>query len=86
MWALVLLELELELVVWLAVSVFVIQLSMLANCSLVLLLYQSFDHEQVEKLDLLVARLVVRAFLLQLKDLRVGQWAKPYIELHKKTQ
>jgi len=46
---------------------------MLANCSLVLLLYQSFDHEQIEKLDLLVARLVVRAFLLQLKDLRVGQ-------------
>ena len=57
--ALVLFELELGLGVWLAVSVFAIQLSISANCSLVLLLCQDFDHEQVEKLDLLVARLVV---------------------------
>jgi len=41
--------------------VFAIQLSISANFSLVLLLYQDFDHKQVEKLGLLVARLVVRA-------------------------
>jgi len=32
---------------------------MSANYSLVLLLYQGFDYEQVGKLDLLVARLVI---------------------------
>jgi len=58
-WALVLLELELGLGVWLAVSVFAMWLSMSANYSLVLLLYQGFDYEQVGKLDLLVARLVI---------------------------
>jgi len=33
---------------------------MLANYSLVLSLHQSFDHEQVEELDLLIVRLVAR--------------------------
>ena len=45
MWALVPLELELELEVWLAISIFIMQLSMLANCLLVLLLWQGFDCE-----------------------------------------
>ena len=33
--------------------------STLANCSLVLLLWQSFDHEQVEEVGLLAVRLVI---------------------------
>ena len=67
--ALVLFELELGLEVWLAVSVFAIQLSISANCSLVSLLCQDFDHEQVEKLDLLVARLIVVGASSQLGSL-----------------
>ena len=67
--ALVLFELELGLEVWLAVSVFAIQLSISANCSLVSLLCQDFDHEQVEKLDLLVARLIVVGASFQLGSL-----------------
>ena len=59
MWALVSLELVLELEVWLIVSIFAIQPSILANYLLVLL-YWSFDHKQVEELGLL-ARLVVEA-------------------------
>ena len=39
MWALVSLELKLGPGIWLVVSVFAIQPSILANCSLVLLLY-----------------------------------------------
>ena len=38
---------------------FTIQPSTLANCLLVLLLHWSFDYKQVEKLSLLVAKLVV---------------------------
>ena len=67
--ALVLFELELGLEVWLAVSVFAIQLSISANCSLVSLLCQDFDHEQVEKLDLLIARLIVVGASSQLGSL-----------------
>ena len=67
--ALVLFELELGLEVWLAVSVFAIQLSISANCSLVSLLCQDIDHEQVEKLDLLVARLIVVGASSQLGSL-----------------
>jgi len=59
MWALVLLELVLELGVWLALRVLVSWLSMSANCSLVLLLWQGFDHEWVEKVGLLVVKLVI---------------------------
>jgi len=40
--------------------VFTSQPSMLANCLLVLSLWQSFDYEQVKELDLLVVRLVVK--------------------------
>jgi len=61
MQALILLELELGSGFWLAVNVFTIWLSMLVNCSLVLLLYWSFNCEQVIELDLLVAELVVGA-------------------------
>ena len=62
-WALVPLELELELEVWLVVSMFTIWPSILANClSVKLLLYQSFDYEWVEKLGLLVMELVIGAF------------------------
>ena len=50
---------------------FIIQLSISANCSLVLLLCQDFDHEQVKKLGLLVARLVVGASF-QLESLSTG--------------
>ena len=32
---------------------------MLANCSLVLLLWQSLDHEQVEEVGLLAVKLVI---------------------------
>ena len=67
MWALVSFELALGLGVWLAVSVFVIWSSKLANWSLVLLLHWGFDYERVEKLGLLVVRLVVGAsFQLEL--------------------
>ena len=34
-------------------------LSILANCSLVLLLQRGFDHEQVEKVGLLTIKLVI---------------------------
>ena len=62
-WALVSLELELGLEVWLVVSMFAIWPSVLANCLLVkLLLYQSFDYKWVEKLGLLVMELVIGAF------------------------
>ena len=61
MWALVSLELVLELGVWLALRVFVSQPSMSANCSLILSLWQTFDYEWVE-VDLLDVRLVIGAF------------------------
>ena len=48
---------------------FAIQLSISANCSLVSLLCQDFDHEQVEKLDLLIARLIVVGASSQLGSL-----------------
>ena len=52
------LELALELEVWLAISVFASWPSILTNCSLVLLLWWSFDCEQAEELGLLDIRLV----------------------------
>ena len=58
MWALVPLELVLGPGVWLALRVFISQPSTLANCSLVLLLWQGFDHKQVEEVSLLDVRLV----------------------------
>jgi len=45
MWALVSLELGLGLGVWLAISVFVMQPSILANYLLVLSLWQGFDYK-----------------------------------------
>ena len=45
---------ELELGVWLTLSIFASQPSMLANCSLVLFLQWSFDYEQVEEVGLVV--------------------------------
>jgi len=60
MQVLISLELVLGPEVWLAISMFASQPSTLANYSLVLLLWQGFDCEWVEELDLLVAKLVVR--------------------------
>ena len=61
-WTLVPFELELELGVWLVVSMFVIWLSTSANYLLVeLLLYWGSSYEQVKELSLLVAGLVVEA-------------------------
>ena len=65
MWALVSLELVLELEVWLTLRVFVSQPSMSANCSLILSLWQTFDYKWVEVglLNIrLVIELVIRAF------------------------
>jgi len=62
MWALVSLKLVLRLGVWLTVSIFASQPSILANCSLVLSLQWNFDHEQVAELSLLEVRLVVEVF------------------------
>ena len=59
MWALVSLELVLRPEVWLELSVFASWPSMLANYSLVLLLQQGFDYEQVEEVSLLDIRLVI---------------------------
>ena len=59
MWALVPLELVLGPGVWLELRVLASRLSTLANCSLVLLLQQSFDHEQVEDVGLLAILLLV---------------------------
>jgi len=58
-YALVSLELVLELGVWLALRVFTSQQSMLANYLLVLLLWYGFDHEWVEEVSLLDVRLVI---------------------------
>ena len=60
MWALVPLELVLELGVWLVLSIFVSWPSTSTNCSLVLSLWQGFDYEWVEEVDLLDVRLVIR--------------------------
>ena len=57
--ALVPLILVLSLRVWLALRVLASWLSMLANCSLVLLLQWDFDHERVEEVGLLVVLLVI---------------------------
>ena len=59
MWALVSLRLVLGPEVWLALRVLVSQPSMLANCSLVLLLQWGFDHEWVEEVGLLAVKLVI---------------------------
>jgi len=58
--ALVPLELVLGLGVWLALRILASRSSILANCSLVLLLWQGFDYEQVEKVSLLAVKLVIR--------------------------
>ena len=58
MQALVSLESVLELEVWLVLRVFMSWPSMLANYSLVLLLQQDFNCEQVKEVDLLDIRLV----------------------------
>ena len=71
MWALVLLELVLELGVWLALRVLVSWPSMSANCSLVLLLWQGFDHEWVEKVGLLVVKLVIGLVVEVFSQLRL---------------
>ena len=57
--ALVPLELVLGPGVWLALRVLASQLSTLASCSLVLLLRQGLDHERVEEVGLLAAKLVI---------------------------
>jgi len=59
MQALVLLELVLGQGVWLASNIFASWLSMLANCSLILLLQWSFDYKWVEEVGLLDVRLVI---------------------------
>ena len=58
MWALVSLELVLGPEIWLVLRVFASQPSTLTNYSLVLLLWQGFDYEQVEEVGLLDVRLV----------------------------
>ena len=58
-WALVPLRLVLGPGVWLAFSVLASQPSISANCSLVLSLWQSFDHEWVEEVGLLAVKLVI---------------------------
>jgi len=69
--ALVPLVLVLRLGVWLELSVLASRLSILANHSLVLLLWQGLDHERVEYVDLLaivvlVIGLVGASFQLEL--------------------
>jgi len=59
MWALVPLELVLGLGVWLELRVLASWLSTSASCSLVLLLQQCFDCEQVEDVGVLVILLLV---------------------------
>ena len=59
MQALVPLELVLGPEVWLALSVLASWPSMLANCLLVLLLWQGFDYEWVEEVGLLAVKLVI---------------------------
>ena len=59
MWALVPLILVLRPGVWLELRVLASQPSMSANCSLVLLLQQSFDHEWVEDIGLLAVIVLV---------------------------
>jgi len=49
----------LDLEVCLALNVLASQLSTLANCSLVLLLWQDFDYEWVEEVGLLAVKLVI---------------------------
>jgi len=57
--ALIPLELVLGLGVWLVLRVLASQPSTSANCSLVLLLWQGFDREQVEDVGLLAILLLV---------------------------
>jgi len=59
MWALVPLELVLGLGVWLELRVLASQPSTLANCSLVLSLWQGLDYERVEGMGLLAILLLV---------------------------
>ena len=59
MWALVPFKLVLDLGVWLELRVLASWPSTSANCSLVLLLRQSFDYEQVEDVSLLAILLLV---------------------------
>ena len=59
MWALVSLELVLGPGVWWELRVLASRPSTLANCSLVLSLWQGFDHERVEDVGLLAILLLV---------------------------
>ena len=59
MWTLVPLELVLGPRVWLALRMLVSQPSTSANCSLVLLLQQSFDYKWVEEVGLLAVIVLV---------------------------
>ena len=80
MQALVFLTLGLRSEVWLVLSVFASQPSTLANYSLVLLLWWSFDHEQVEDVGVLAVKLVIglvaRVFS-QLESLSTGTILRP---------
>ena len=58
-WALVSFELVLKLEVWLALSIFISHPSTLANCLLVLSLWQGFDCKWIEEVGLLDVRLVI---------------------------
>ena len=58
-WALVLHELVLGLEVWLTLRVLASWPSTLANCLLVLLLWQGFDYEWVKEVGLLAVKLLI---------------------------
>jgi len=78
MWALVPLELVLEIEIWLVLRVFARRPSTLANCLLVLSLQQDFNHEQVEEVSLLDVRLVIKlvvgaSFQLGLLSTGIGE-------------
>ena len=70
MQALVLLTLVLGLEVWLVFRVLVSQPSMLASCSLVLLLWWGLDYEQVEDVGLLAVKLVIGLVVEAFSQLR----------------
>ena len=80
MQALVPLKLVLGLGVWLELRVLASQLSTLASCSLVLLLWRGFDYEQVEEVGLLAVKLVIGLVVgasSQLESLSAGMILGP---------
>ena len=82
MWALVSLELVLGPEVWLELRVLESWPSTSASCSLVLSLWQSFDHEQVEDVGLLAIKLVIGLVVgafSQLGSLSAGTILRPEI-------